>query len=98
MPEPLGTGCRSSSTTIVSALAANVSDDDKPPERVVNATACDGDSDEPIPSINARTDGNASSSAVLASPDKMLPPEPTSTSDDVSHLPGCASSVSSSGR
>ncbi len=68
------------------------------PARVVSATACAGDSDEPMPSTIASTDGNAVMSASLASPDRMLPPDPRSRSDDVSQRPGSAPSAASSGR
>ena len=58
-PRPGATGRSASSTTIVSAFAAKVNDAEGAPLRVVTATACAGDSDEPMPSTIASTDGIA---------------------------------------
>jgi hypothetical protein len=83
---------------MVSGFAANVSDADGTPLRVVNATACAGDSDEPMPSTIPSTDGSAAIRPSFTSPDMMLPPDPSSRSDERSQRSGSATIASSIGR
>ena len=63
------------------------------------ATAWTGDSEEPTASLMARTLGSISRRPSLTSPDRMLPPEPKSRSDDVRRdLPRVRSSWSNGRR
>ena len=64
----------------------------------VTETAWLGDSDDPMASSTTATLGIAPSNPSLTSPERMLPPEPSRRTDDVSHRSGCASSSSSNGR
>ena len=97
-PEPIGIGRRSSSTSMVSAFAANVSARGASLSRLVTATACAGDSDDPSPSMIATTLGRSSSNAAFTSPPRVLPPDPSRRSEPVSQRSGSSRNAATSGR
>ena len=79
-PDPGATRRSAESKTTVSGRTANSIEEPAP-----NPTPCTGASDEPIASANPSTVGMAASRRALTSAERMLPPEPSSRTEDVSH-------------
>src|SRR5581483_8947438 len=86
-PDPGATGLKSASSTIVLGGASNMSDAVGDVPRGTTDSACTGDSEDPMASVMTSAVGMAFSSRSLTSDDRMLPPEPSISTDDVSYAP-----------
>ena len=95
-----GSGAGRRRRRIVSALAANVSDGGAAEFRVVTATACAGDSDEPMPSTmrEHRSAAAASSSSFDVGRRACCRPSRAAAATTCPSAPGRARSASRSGR